>query len=271
MILTIIVSIILICIILLLIYILLSKHKSTKKRDRQVVIFKTHTWNNDIENFVLKILDSTTKNNIDFFVIYNSDEKIKINNNRITKILLFTKPNKIEKLYDTGFVSMWASNHWLLMWFYKNYPDYDFYWSIEYDVRIIGNMDKLWKINKKYDFVYPVKPFTNESDSWLDTYVGDIFTLKDFRFGYLQLARYSNRFLYLLDLYFINGEHAQDELITYTIFNNAKKKYDFRGTHIYLAKHIKNSWSVDGNYSEKNHEIIKNHNGKRLLLLHPVK
>ncbi len=47
------------------------------------------------------------------------------------------------------------SNHWILMWFFKKFQNYNYYWSMEYDVRISGNSCILWNYDGEEDFLFP--------------------------------------------------------------------------------------------------------------------
>lgn len=256
-----------------------NKNKYVNNNHDRVVIFKTHTWNSNIEQFVKKILTETAPSNIDFIIAIHSNDYSLLDKiadvNLKEYIIVFTEKD-IKQTYSQGFHSMWASNHWILMWLYHQFGDkYQYYWSVEYDVRIVGDGSAIWNYSGSEDFVYTVKPFTYPN--WKCYYIGGRLTENTRWFGYLQLARYSNKFLAYLDSYYKLGENGQDELITYSIFKRGCAEIGLTGTETLLAPLIKNSWSVSVADSSKHKKILEETQAKidggesHLLILHPVK
>src|ERR1700742_736769 len=83
-----------------------------------VVLFKTHTWNDNIEFFVKKIKNETIPNRIDFYILMHSDDHKLINHikdKNLKKYVLVFSESDIKRTYQKGFYSMWLSNHWILM------------------------------------------------------------------------------------------------------------------------------------------------------------
>ncbi len=252
-----------------------------------VVIFKTHTWNDQLEQFVKKIKNETVANHIDFYILMHSDDNSlpnKIVDPSLKKYVLLFKESDIKKLYKQGFFSMWLSNHWILMWFFKQFKNkYQYYWSIEYDVRISGDSFKIWNYPGAEDFIYPYEPFKNPNWTWKNYYVTNQNTgsnpLTDDTkwYGYLQLARYSKKFLEYLDKHYEAGENGQDEMITFSLFKRGTTDIGLTGTKNLLNNLIKDSWSVDNSDSEKHKKILHESestyksNQNQLLILHPVK
>jgi hypothetical protein len=246
----------------------------------KVVIFKTHKWDSDIEMFVNQILAETVNHNVDFFVLmhsnnYNLADKVRDKN--IKQHVLMFNENDIKETYLQGFYSMWLSNHWILMWFYRQFPEkYQYYWSVEYDVRIVGNSSKIWKYAGSEDFLFPIPTFRNPEWSWRHYYVGPLNDSQKW-YGYLQLARYSKKFLEYMDNHFENGENGQDELITFTLFNRGKSEIGLVGSETFLNNFISGSWSVDNGHSNKHKRMMKTardlyqRNPSYLIIFHPVK
>jgi len=244
---------------------------------KTVLIIKTHTWNDNLENFIRKLINESTTHGIDFFILMHSDNHKLINKIKDTNlkkyVLMFTEKD-IRKVYNKGFYSMWLSNHWILMWFYKLYKNkYDYFWSIEYDVRISGDSSKLWKYNGVEDFIYPIEPFKDPKWRYKNHYVGGKLTDKNKYYGYLQLARYSNKFLAYLDTCYQSGENGQDELITFSLF----KRGNFTGSKTILNDLIKKSWSVDSSDTQKYKKLLTESEKKyqsdksHLTIFHPIK
>jgi hypothetical protein len=246
-----------------------------------VVLFKTHTWNKEIEKFVIKLKNETQPNQIDFVILMHSNDYTlpnKITDSELKKHVLTFDEDAIKKIYPNGFFGMWLSNHWILMWFYQQFKNkYQFYWSIEYDVRISGNSTKIWTHNGSEDFIYPYTPFQNLNWTWKDYCVSNRLTDDNKWYGYLQLARYSKKFLEYLDKNYAAGENGQDELITFSLFKRGETEIGLSGDNSLLYSLIKNSWSVDNADSDKHKKILtdseehseteKDH----LIILHPVK
>ena len=241
---------------------------------KSVVILKSHVWNDNLGKFAQKIKNETSYHKIDFFIIIHSDDKflIKMIPLSLKNNVLCVTTNIISNLYEVGFYNMWLSNHWILMWFFKNYSNYDYYWSIEYDVRITGDSSKLWTYSGKEDFIYPIKTFQAKYWTWKDYYTGTLFQDKDKWYGYLQLARYSSKFLSFLDFHFLRNENGQDELIIFTLLHYGKSLGILTGSERILNSAIHDSWSVDANDSEKHKKyIVFRKNNKELAIYHPVK
>lgn len=251
-----------------------------------VVLFKTHTWNAKLEEFVKKIIKETVPNNIDFYILMHSDDLSlpkKISDSDLKKYVLVFKESDIKKIYKQGFYSMWLSNHWILMWFFKQFKNkYQYYWSIEYDVRISGNSLKIWNYLGTEDFIYPFEPFKNPEWTWKNHYVAPLLggtSLNDDTkwYGYLQLARYSKKFLEYLDKYYDAGENGQDEMMTFSLFKRGSSEIGLTGNKNLLHDLIKNSWSVSNSDSDKHKKIFEESESKyqtnlnQLLILHPVK
>ena len=254
-------------------------NNSNDNFNKNVVLFKTHLWNDELEIFAEKIKNETIPYNIDFFILMHSNDFSLINhikNDQLKKYVMMYSENDIKKIYNNdGFYGMWLSNHWILMWFYQKFQNkYNYYWSIEYDVRISGNGLNIWNYNGNEDFIYPIEPFNDPNWRWKNYYVGGKMTDDDKFYGYLQLARYSNKFLDYLNKHYKNGENGQDELITFSLF---KRNKNLTGTKDLLHKLIDNSWSVINSDSEKNKKLliesdkIYMNNKNHLRIFHPIK
>lgn len=244
-------------------------------KNATVVLFKTHTWNHEINKFVMKLYNETKNIGIDFYVLLHDDTLSimpNIGDPIIRERLIVYDEKQIKSTYLSGFYSMWLSNHWILMWFFKKYPQYDYYWSIEYDVRIIGDSSRIWLYDGNDDFIFPNGPFQNLEWTWKEYYQGDRLSDLNKWYGYLQLARYSHKFLKYLDGHYTNQENGQDEMITFSLFKRGINEIKLTGSDKFLSSFIKDSWSVDNNDSEKHKAIIKSV-GKTddVIILHPVK
>lgn len=245
-----------------------------------VVLMKTHVWSDDLEKFALKIYNETSIHNIDFFILMHcetNDFYDKIKDDQLKNIILKFTEAEIKGIYPIGFYSMWLSNHWILMWFYRQFRDkYQYFWSIEYDVRISGDSSKIWLHDSTDDFLY-TRGFVKRSkyeQIHRNNYIGA--GLTDKRFGHLQLARYSNQALASLDQCYEAGENGQDELITYSLII----RRDLSRSNKYLLSLIRGTktWTTDDRRSTSNkltyerlEEMRASGKIDKLYIFHPVK
>lgn len=241
---------------------------------KTVVLFKTHRWSEDIENFVQKIYDETNEK-VDFFVLMHSDNgqlQNQIQCEKIKNITLSFTEDEIKSIYQLGFYSMWISNHWILMWFYQKYGyRYDYFWSLEYDVRISGNSSRIWTLSSSHDFLYTMGNYRNANNRFMSYYVGGKLNDLEKIFGFLQIARYSNRALKYLDECYTNGENGQDELITFSLLSRGK----FTGSRKFLQSLIRGKWTWEDKYADYNRRLYqeaeRNTNDNHLYIYHPIK
>ena len=235
-----------------------------------VVLFKTHVWIPDIEMRALKIYRETKK--LDFFILMHGKHEIQ-NKNLASRVLVFTEED-IRSIYPEGFYSMWISNHWILMWFFIKFgTKYKYFWSIEYDVLIVGDSGLIWNYDSDMDFLYVRGMSYHPNNKHFNCYVGGDLQDKDKRQGYLQLARYSHAVLTYFHQCFLNGENGQDELITYSLV----KRGGFTRSNTYLGSLVKGTWTWDTKYSYVNRLVgaklvtMLKYLPKSVWILHPVK
>ncbi|BCS82966.1 hypothetical protein QLL95_gp1157 [Cotonvirus japonicus] len=242
---------------------------------KSVVIFKTHIWSKEIENFVVKLLAETKSCDTDFYVVIHDENNSVfplILNSQIKDICLIIKESEIRSIYETGFYDMWLSNHWILMWFYQKYRKlYNYFWSMEYDVRICGDSSLIWTHQSDHDFLYTMGNYSNPKNKYNNHYTGKILSDTTKYHGYLQLARYSNKLLEYLDSNYKLGENGQDEMITFSLINFGK----FTKSKEFLQKLIRGTWTWQASYSCTNKKIYVNLINRtpknQVFILHPIK
>lgn len=234
-----------------------------------VVIFKTHIWNHDIAEYILHLKSQLV--DTDFYIIMH-DQGHQISDNVPPELLdhLLVITEEGVRIYDRGFINMWLSNHWILMWFWKHYrQDYRYVWSMEYDVRISGNTGKLWRLDSDADFLYTIGNMTSDSNKYRYHYDGDMLSDTDKYYGHLQLARYSNKALDYLDNLYQSGENGQDELITYSLLR--KSGLSMKNS---LVNFIGGVWTWHSDYSNYNKKLYRQHVRYKpdvVKIFHPVK
>ena len=239
---------------------------------KTAVIFKTHTWNTNIELFVKKIMIDTRSSHIDFYVLIHDEKNSiprKIKTQEILKHVVTFTQNDITSIYKSGFINMWLSNHWVLMWFWKNIMGiYEYVWSIEYDVRISGSTSLIWNINSDADLIYPIGNYCKPNSTYSNSYEGIDLSDNEKRVGFLQLARYSKKALDYLDSCYSLGINGQDELITFSLMN----KSNLIMTNKPIKNLIAGTWTWLNEKSFQNTILyLKYNKDNRLAIFHPVK
>lgn len=214
-----------------------------------VVLFKTHKWDPGIERRFRKIESEAGPTKV--WVLYHGKSVPR-------EIRNVYKCAALEKVYKHGFVDAWLSNHWLLMSWWKSkgrkMKDVDWVWSIEYDVGIVGDSGYLWKDvqdSTDADLLGSFGPFQDESWPYKDNYVGPMVD-SDKWFGYLQLSRYSRRFLDYMDEVFERGENGQDEMMIYSLAKRGGFNIETEPLHC-----LQGFWSALGNDAQSAHDALQ--------------
>ena len=230
----------------------------------QCLLFKTHQWNDEIDAWYRRLV---TECPYTVYLMYHNDnlDLSAIPTDLHGAVMVYSE-EMIRTVYpEAPFYGMWLSNHWILSWAMKTLS-YDYVWNIEYDVRIVGDSRWIWTYRGGEDFIYPIATFQNPDWPYREMYRGPL-THAEKWYGYLQLARYSRRFLQYLDAIY-PVENGQDELITYSLFHRS----GMTGSHHLLGPWIKSSWFVDNVHIPANRERIRAAEAKGdRLLVHPVK
>lgn len=241
---------------------------------KKVVVMKTHIWSSSLEKFTHKIYNECTTVGIDFFIVMHSDDGKLLNeieSDDIRSRVMLVNKSEIKALYPSGFLSMHLSNHWLLMWFYKSHREfYDYFWTIEYDVRISGNSSIIWNTELDHDFVFVMGNYVKDTNNYNNTYTGDKLSLKEKYHGFLQISRYSNKFLEYLDQCFLNGENGQDEMIIFSMCHRGK----FTMTKSLLAPLVRGKWTWQKEFSLYNLHLYEYYQANfldKVYIFHPVK
>lgn len=244
-------------------------------RPRTAIILKTHVWSEDLEEFVTRIRLEARPHGIDLFILMHDETGLlqqRVRSPDLQSRLMCFKEADIRSTYESGFYSMWQSNHWILMWFFKHKPAYDYYWSIEYDVRISGRSDCIWTLDATEDFVYTIGGFSRPNHKYANHYVGPLLDTVYKRFGFLQLARYSRRALTYLDACFTAGNNGHDELITFSLILDSNSGLIHSNAH--LKDLIRGTWTWLDRYAPLNrlaYERLQQKRDYKPYIFHPVK
>lgn len=192
---------------------------------KNVILFATHIMNEEVlRRFLLiqKAVDEET----DIYILYHKhrgEMPLPVEN---AKYYFFTTQSlkkmgytPIEKTLIPG------SNHFPLLQFYKEFPDYEYYWNIEYDVCFTGN----WR----YLFDACVATDADLITSHVERYIEDprwywwhtlelkdmIISMNKFWKSFNPIYRISNRALSVLDSTLVKGNIGHHEAFIPTVLN----------------------------------------------------
>ena len=241
-------------------------------RPKVAVLFQTHLWGPHIEASAKQIQYSALEHGHDFTVLASSQDPHKIPDSLDSLRLSWTD---IKTMYQSGFQSPWASNHWLLMYWWRHHgrmQNYDYVWSIEYDVRAYGNLGHLWASTNTlphcdYVSTMPIHKSNASTQCW-DHTVAPTWSSCPNMTAWKQVFRLSNMFLNYLDVQFEKGLNAQDERAL------ASHAIEGQFTTHDLRQFLASTWSPHPHHAERAKAHWESHFGqstKNLFLFHPVK
>ncbi len=231
------------------------------------VLFKTHILNYALCNYIKKIYNECNNYNINqtnHFLIFqllipdNITYKIPDEFKEFTKI--YNEEDDIKNLYknikDEDFKNIHNSNYFITLWFYKYFGEsYDFFWSIDYDVRILGNSIDIFSDKSTFDLLIPKNILCKDDKFYTST----------------QICRLSKLLLKKINKNLKKGIYYNNE----TIYATICKKYNFTYNYTYLNNFIQGIWTSNPEYNSHNIEsfnrIIKNKNNVKTYIFHPIK
>ena len=205
---------------------------------KQAVLLSTHFINDFVINSYHKFCQDLM-HGYDVFLLVNVNDKSKLSVPTGVQCYLCD----LESVNGLGYNPIRenllpGSCHFPLLRFYKDNPQYDFYWFIEYDVYFTGDwsvlMDDCSSNLREYDFLSCQVERFNISRNlgwkwWYDSNNAG-FALEDSIKGFNPICRYSNQALSCLDEYLRNGYSAHSEvMITSCLYHAGMKIGDFGG------------------------------------------
>ena len=195
----------------------------------------------------------------EIFFLYNHEYK------NTSKLLIPEHINlyeiDISEIWNYGYLPIYrtlfpGSCHYAVINFYKKYPNFCYYWFVEYDVYFTGNWSLWYRHN---DVGYPLSQCVK---------------------GFNPICRYSNRALSYIDRYQKEGHSAHSEVMITTCLHNAGFKIgDLGGTGEFTPDGWRNKYYVQGigvnngtmrwrpEFSREEIEAL----GTRNKLFHPLK
>lgn len=137
---------------------------------KNVILFSTHILTNDILERFFKLSDSLSCNPyMDVILLYHNQNKYDDSILKSMNCYSYT----YDDLNQLGFTSISeslvpGSNHFGVMHFYQKYPDYQFYWQIEYDVMYNGEwVDFFYQFEyNNNDFLSTIIRFRQDDPKW---------------------------------------------------------------------------------------------------------
>ena len=194
-----------------------------KRESTEVVLFATHR----LDSFILKQFDrlkNGMSDGLDLYLLLH-DEKREIDIPANIKCYSFDKAGLEELKYTPISDSVLENNHFPLLKFYRDFPEYDFYWNIEYDVFFTGDWNYLFKAyrNCNADLVSSHVERFVQRPHWFWWKSINLKTLKLPSSGYLKsfnpIYRISNRALALLDQVLSDGNSGYQEVFIPSVLN----------------------------------------------------
>jgi len=238
------------------------------------ILFQTHKWAPNIAAAATNFQLSALEQGHDFSVLCCTNKPVEIPNHFSP---IFVSEDDVRQFYKNGFHSAWASNHWVLMYYWCHlgkFLGHTYIWSIEYDVRAYGNLGLLWgpespyvnedyiasepihKVRKSYYWVKHMDRTWRNGPNW------------PCMSAYKQIFRVSNRFLSYLHDQFLLGNNGQDEM---SLANHA---IEGQFTVSSLQPFLHSTWSPypkDVQEAERAFRAKFGSPQNGLLLFHPVK
>ncbi len=252
---------------------------------KTAVMYVTHVYNADIERQITK-LQKETEGLATMFVMYQED-KVQIEPIEQVRMVSFTIGELNLLGYKTwGCTLMDGNFHFVLLDFYRRFPDYDNYWLVEYDVRFNGNWNRFFSFfdEKDEDFIAAHIETVDDNPDWIRWHEIDLVNIRLGREGLLKsfnpICRFSNRALNLLHERCLMGDNGHNELLMPTLFKYYMLKIaDFGGMGRYIYKDRQNMFYMsDPENKEENkctHRFRPAHNEASMtipdMIYHPVK
>lgn len=193
---------------------------------RTALLIATHKWTRSVAEGMLPFMASAHRCGLDVHVLLAAPpsaafEPLPPRPRDLPPYATWTAvaAADVRALYASGFVDHSRSNHWNLMWWWRAVGrpgEYDAVWSLEYDVRAVGNVDALWGApSPTADFVStvaarPLEPvfthfFTREMEAELHGATRVC--------AWKQVFRASERVLDAWDAAFARGANGCDEAV----------------------------------------------------------
>ncbi|MCM1312414.1 MAG: DUF3405 domain-containing protein [Roseburia sp.] len=252
---------------------------------KTAILFVTHIFNEEIERQINK-LNTETVELASLYVVYQAD-KVKLNLPSNVKQHAFTT-HKLNRLgyRSWGCTIMDGNFHFVLLDFYRQHPEFDYYWLIEYDVRFNGDWNTFFSFfqDKEEDFWTAHVEKECDNSGWIRWHEIELKNLplnhSTLLRSFNPICRFSNRAFALLHSRCLLGDRGHNELLMPTLFKYFKLKIaDFGGTGRYTYRDYPNLFyinDVEDDAEDKcTHRCYPTHNSSIMKfpnkIYHPIK
>lgn len=216
---------------------------------KDVVVIVAHEMHESINEKYFRIQEEFGKYGDVIFLLNHEDES-KVFFPKGMNYCIFTTEMLNELQYEPIEETITpGSNHFILLWFYLNHPEYRYYWNIEYDVEFSGNWSVLFDSfsNIKADFVSShIMRYAEEKDwYWWNSYQGKTMRIpleKRLR-SFNPIYRISTKALTFLDTFLKAGNIGHHEvLIPSSLYHSRFTIIDFGGNGNFILPEYKNKF-----------------------------
>lgn len=202
---------------------------------KSAILFKLYYNNTSALKELKRIDKSINSSYFDLYISYDNTRldigKLKLPNN--IKLHLFDKnkiSNKYPETYLNNKASLWANTEHSTIDFFKEHPDYYYYWVVDHDVRFTGNWNDFFSnfINNDADLLATYVEKYGERNWHVDVYedwwcwkTGNL-NIKDSNKAraFFAIYRFSNEALEFLDKNYISGTYGFCEMTVPTLLNH---------------------------------------------------
>ena len=183
----------------------------TPKKKRNVILFATHLDNAYVRHQIDKLKSEVE--NADLYVMYQADAcKGQFGND------IQTYPFTIDSLDALNYnpiaeTIIPGSSHFSVLQFFRDHPEYEFYWNVEYDVCFNGDWNMFFSVYEGIgdDFIASHIQTYEENPGWDHWDMMELENLvidkHDFIKSFNPIYRISNRALLFLDGFLLDFRH----------------------------------------------------------------
>lgn len=239
---------------------------------KQAILFLSDKSSNWIVDHFRKLTEVHCDNTHVYFLYHKRNNHIP---NTIQQLNFYTFTDDV--LHQMGYAPIEnklipGSNHFPLLQFYLDYPDYDYYWLIEDDVSFNGSWDYFFNSfrEQKSDFISTHVNLYHESPEWYwwNSIVTDYKLAKEKVKSFNPIYRLSNAALKNIDFALKNGWSGHHEVLIPTLlYEKGFKILDMGLKGTFVEKTTKHCFYTFESMSHLPVDLGNEHN----LLYHPVK
>lgn len=199
------------------------------KRQKQAVLLMSHFFDSRIEEKYHRLTGELSPALYDVYLLLNLNDKSEFEDSPSSINMCVYDADDLNSLgYTPIFESLLpGSCHFPVLRFYKDHPDYKFYWFIEYDVEFTASWSLLFDsyVDDAVDYIVPFlakfEKKKNGNWEWWHTGNKSGFPLIESIRAFHPICRYSKSALNCIDRYQRLGYSAHSELLVPTCLSHA--------------------------------------------------